>query len=207
MPTPTPFVLPPMAIQALKESCRTYHGIWRQTKLTAHHLEEAVAKALEYYGPYTGWIQWHPNSHNAKADICILAPDNPLQLSIKSGTAEARTQTIHLSGHRLSRAKEDMNTINRLLREMVSDVVVCFVHNEGHRCYECLYIDAEVFVYPQYATEWTAQMGAKQGKVAQYVYRSPAGLVSTIKPAMSWQIWWTIPRQLCRQGPRIDYGH
>jgi hypothetical protein len=206
METQELFVLPSVSIHALQDMCQTYHGIWRQTKLTADLLEEAIARALEYHEPYRGHVTWQARSHNTKADILLLAPV-PLELSVKSGTPlkGKNREMLEISGHRLTRAGGNMHIINQLLRALISDVVLCFVHHASRRQYECLYIDAAVFVYPLDAGGWEPKMGEKRGRISQYVFRSPGGLVSTIKPPMSWQIWWNIPRSLCRQGPFITY--
>jgi hypothetical protein len=204
---PPLFTLPAIAVRHLGDFCRTYHGIWRKTKLTAHHLEEALVNALSYYEPYEHHLVWKSNSHSAKADIQITAPTR-VGLSIKSGTSGKGKyrDMLSVSGHRLTRAQGDLNTISTYLRELIPDVMLCFVHNATLRHYECLYIDAAVFLYPTDARQWVPQMGEKRGKVSQYLFTSPGGLIVSVKPPLSWQVWWTIPRKLCRQGPCISYA-
>lgn len=197
------FELSPMSVNHLRDSFRAFHGHWYQTKLTADLLEEAVYNALGYDPLYAAGRIWTPRSHNPKADIRIETAHVTLGLSIKSG--KDLGQMLQVSGHRLSQARENLNRINTLLCQRVSDVVLCFVHHKELRHYACWYIDASVFRYPQTAQAWTPKVSNKNGTTSEWHYTSPAGLQCSLKPAMSWQIWWTIPTLLCRPGPLISY--
>jgi uncharacterized Fe-S cluster protein YjdI len=203
------FVIPPMAEKALRNTFRTFHGIWHENKISGPLLEEAVYRALDYDATLSGHLLWKSQSHNSKADIRIEPDALTLGLSIKSGQAGRgqRGNAIIVSGHRLQGAWGDYNRINKTLCDNVSDVTICFVHSFCTHTYECLYVDAEVFAYPDSGTGWTPRVGSKNGRISEVVYTSPGGLHCAIKHAMSCQIWWTIPRSLCRQGAIMAYGY
>lgn len=202
------FELPPVAVKFLRDACRTFHGIWHENKITGNMLEELVARSLDYDPVLNAHVRWKSHSHNPRADIYLETPERTLGISIKSGNAEKGRlrDMVTISGHRLGGAWGDINKINAMLRERVSDVVICFLHTPKQRCYESLYIDAPVFQYPTTADGWSAKVGNRNGRIAELVYVSEAGLRCSIKNRLSSQIWWTIPRTLCRQGPIIPYG-
>lgn len=205
------FELPSMAVQYLKQAIRTYHGIFQENKLTGNELEEALYNALGYDPLLHGHLRWNSGSHNSKADIWIdqgfFATEKIFTISVKSGTLKQKGSQVQISGHRLSAANSNMNTINLMLRDRISDIMICFVHHQKLHTYEVFYIDAPIFDYPQSGDAWKAFISPKKGVVTSYSYTSPRGMFCEITPSQSWQIWWRIPMDLCRQGPTISYSH
>jgi hypothetical protein len=201
------FTLSRMTERSLQERFQAFHGIFRKNKCTGSYVEEIAYRALTMDHELGERVAWSSGSHSAIADIRILAPSGDIGLSVKSGKpVKGHPDLIQIPGHRLSRAHGDLNLVNAILRKQVSDVVLCFLHNPLSEEYQIIYIDAPVFVYPTTSTGWHATIGHKNGRIAQYSWTSPHGLVAEIKPDLSWQIWWTIPLALCRIGSAIYYG-
>ena len=189
------FELSDIVTKTLKSKLQAYHGLFRHNKCEAKEIEELIATALDIDPEYAGAVEWKPGSHEPGSDIIIRKKT----FSIKSGVIKKGVLVV--SGNRLTRAKGDFNTINSLLKSYVSDYTICFVHDEETGTYQIIYIDASVFSYPNSAQSWVAKMGKKE--ISAYRWTPPSGLEVEIRPSMSWQVWWSIPTDLCRMGPLL----
>lgn len=191
------FEMSPITTTSLKTSLTVYHGLFRQNKCEAKEMEELVASALKIDPIYTDKVEWKSGSHEPGSDIII--PN--IKLSIKSGTI--KDETITISGNRLTKAKENFNIINSLLKSYVSDVMICFVYEKKDDTYQVIYVDSDVFIYPELASDWKNVMSKKSGNTTAWTWTPPNDMLVKITPSMSWQVWWHIPLKICRMGSLI----
>jgi hypothetical protein len=192
------FEMSQITIKALESKLIAYHGLFKQNKCEAKEMEELVSSALDSDPIYNGSVIWKSGSHDPGSDIMI----NNIKLSIKSGSI--KKDIITISGNRLTGAKGDFNVINSLLKSYTSDVMICFVYNKENSKYQVIYVDSNVFVYPDSVKSWIPIMGKKNGSISSYSYNSPVDMQVKIIPAMSWQAWWYIPLRVCRIGVDIS---
>ena len=191
--------------KTLQSKLETYHGIFHHNKCEGNEIEEIFHDALDMDPKYAGKLEWTPNSHNPGTDITFLG-NPPEDFSIKSGKFSSKKRNVlTVSGNRLTRAEGDLNDINALLKSYTSKCMICFVCDkaDGFK-YQIIYVDSDKFIYPDTAKAWTAEVSKKSGKISSYVWTAPNGMKMKLTPAMSWQIWWGIPTNLCRFGPLFD---
>ncbi|MBC6436822.1 MAG: hypothetical protein GDA52_01495 [Rhodobacteraceae bacterium] len=131
---------------------------------------------------------WKEAGHDGQADIRIRTNGKVWPVNVKSG--KIRRESLVLSGHRLGRFQGDFGAISDYLNTPVADIIA--VPHEAredatgrHHIYTTLYIPKEMLQGAD-ATRWE-----RQG--AQYIQTSDKSVLFSLRPAMSWQIWWTIP--------------
>lgn len=193
------FEMSEIVIKILEQKLIMYHGLFQQNKCEAKEMEELVASALDIDPVNAGFVDWKSGSHTPGSDIII---HNNNKLSIKSGTIEKNM--IVISGNRLTKAKENFNIINSLLKSYISDVMICFIYNQINGCYQIFYIDSNVFMYPDSAKSWKPIVSKKSGLISSWCYIVSNGMLIKITPAMSWQVWWYVPLNISRMGPNIS---
>ncbi|MXX50042.1 MAG: hypothetical protein F4Z39_03175 [Chloroflexi bacterium] len=111
-------------------------------------------------------------------------------LQIKSGKVAKRNRSLTLSGHRLGRFKGDLAAISRYLNDSPGQLLSVpyeKIDDEAGRkhVYQIVYVNSRV-------------MGALNGnawakKGAAWAQTNRFGVEFSLRPSMSWQIWWTIP--------------
>lgn len=224
------FELSVTATQDLKDSVRSYHGLFQESKCEATALEELTVKAFRVDERTRNGVQWIPGTHSSDSDIVLtLNPNNIVGLSVKSGVmktliqrpakrgkyrmvteeqislADRENGIIEVHGHRLTKHRGNFASIHQFLRDHVPTVMLTFVHSKEDRCYQIVYVDSSVFTYPHTKNDWTPMYDRTGTKVTYYVTTASNGLTLKIIPAKSWQIHWNFPARLCRFGEKLSF--
>lgn len=194
--------LTPKMEQALRQNLRKYHELIDGVRCSGWPLEELIYKAIQSDNITNHHATWKGAKHDDKADIRVKVNGTEHHLQIKSGTL-SKNGFLKLSGHRLTRFKGNLAAITEYLNNTEYDMLSVPYRkvddNRGrHHIYRIVYIN-RTHLFQLDPSGW-----AKSGKYWEQT--NSHGVLSTLKPSMSWQIWWNIPRQLLNKSDEFIIG-
>jgi hypothetical protein len=180
-------------LQALEKDLRKFHELFQGGRCQAWQLEELIAKAIRSDFNKSDKVVWKGNGHDIGCDI--LVNDN-IEIQIKSGAVDNKSLT--LSGHRLGRFKGDLQEITYFLNNNLYLLIAVPYYDKDcelgkSHIYQIFYLNTKILRLEDHK-KWTEKKGKKGG--VSYYATNNFGVVLSIHPAMSWQIWWNIPLNL-----------
>ena len=193
--------LTPRMIQNFEHSLRRFHDLFSGGRCDGWQLEELLVKAIQSDMQFQHSVFWQGGSHDDKADMRVRTNGEVHPLQIKSGRVQGkRDPKLVLSGHRLGRFNGNLSAIADYLNRGTANIIsvpysqVDDERGREHR-YTVSYMDAERLQGVN-ADAWI-----KSG--ASFTQTNPSGVVLSLMPSMSWQIWWRIPVHLIHETPPI----
>lgn len=183
-------------IQTLESLLKKYHDLFSGGRCSGWELEELVVKAIKSDTIANHHVKWREGGHDYKEDINITINGKSHSIQIKSGTTQSRNNSLVLSGNRLGRFNGKFDEITDFLNDKKDDIisipykVIDDEHGRTHK-YQLIYIDVHII------TGITEAGWQKKGQ--QYIQQTENGVSFSLRPSMSWQIWWTIPLHLLEQ--------
>lgn len=179
------YKLTDVMLQNLEKDLKKFHELFQGGRCQAWQLEELIAKAIRSDFSKSESVIWKGNGHDIGCDIVV---NNKHEIQIKSGTVNKNG--LVLSGHRLGRFKENFEEITKFLNQNTYLLVaVPYYEKECQlgksHIYQIFYIDGQILKIDDHK-KW-------QKNKSQYHYTNKYGVNLSIKPSMSWQIWWNIP--------------
>ena len=193
--------LTPRMIQNFDHSLRRFHDLFSGGRCDGWQLEELLVKAIQSDMQSQHSVFWQGGSHDDKADMRVRTNGEIHPLQIKSGRVQGkRDPKLVLSGHRLGRFNGNLSAIADYLNRGTANIIsVSYEQIDDERGrlhkYTVSYVDAERLQGVN-ADEWI-----KSG--ASFTQTNPSGVVLSLNPSMSWQIWWRIPVHLIHETPPI----
>ena len=193
--------LTPRMIQSFEHSLRRFHDLFSGGRCDGWQLEELLVKAIQSDMPSQHSVFWQGGSHDDKADMRVRTNGETHPLQIKSGRVQGkRDPKLVLSGHRLGRFSGDFAAITDYLNRRTANIIsVPYAQIDDERgrqhIYTVSYVDIE-HLQGVNAAAWT-----KSG--ASWTQTNPSGVVLSLNPSMSWQVWWRIPVGLIHETPPI----
>ena len=192
----SPYQLTPRMIQNLENLLRKYHELFSGGRCTGWELEELVVKAIKADSKANHHVKWKEGGHDFKEDINVKTNGTVHSLQIKSG--QIQKNCLVLSGNRLGRFNSDFGKITQFLnnkKDSIISVPYAVVDDENGRThiYKLVYIDIS-FITGIKKTKW-------EQKGTQYIQKTSKGVEFSLRPKMSWQIWWKIPLHLLKLRP------
>ena len=177
-------------LQALEKDLHKFHELFQGGRCQAWQLEELIAKAIRSDFNKSDKVVWKGNGHDIGCDIMI---NDDIEMQIKSGAIVGKY--LSLSGHRLGRFKGDLQKITDFLQEnSYLLVAVPYYTKDCERgkshIYQIFYLDKEMLKINDY-TKWQEIKGKKDA--VSYRAINDFGVELSIRPSMSWQIWWNVP--------------
>ena len=133
-------------------------------------------------------VLWKEGGHDDQADIVVRTEQEEHRIQIKSGKQTGGC--LNISGHRLGRFKGDLTAISQYLNNK-RDSIISVAHrtedDEDGRShiYELRYIGRDI-LRGLLAFGW-------ERKGQQFIQVNSKGVEFSLRPSMSWQIWWRIP--------------
>ncbi len=178
-------------LQRLKGDLTKYHDMFIGKRCSGWELEELIVAAIQSDTQAQHHVKWQEVGHDALADIIVRTNGTQHPIQIKSG--QIKTERLILSGHRLGRFNGDMQDITNYLNEPSANIIAVpyrQVNDEQGRqhLYRVCYADKEVL------TGLAPDRWEHRG--AQFIQTNPHGVEFSLRPSMSWQIWWAIPVSL-----------
>ncbi len=186
--------------QHLRQDLEQYHALF-SGRCSGWELEELIFRAIQSDNRAQHHAFWKEAGHDDAADIRVRTNGDVSLLQIKSGSIRAGHLT--LSGHRLGRFDGDFQRITQYLNNNSSEIISVPYRkvdddNGRHHHYRIVYANAEHLTGLR-SNRWE-QAGAAWEQTNQY------GVKFSLRPSMSWQIWWRIPEELLEIGPEIVIG-
>lgn len=186
-------------LQNLEKDLKKFHELFQGGRCQAWQLEELIAKAIRSDFARSEKVIWKGNGHDIGCDIMV---NDEVEMQIKSGTI--KNNVLTLSGHRLGRFKGDMREITDFLNQNAYLLVaVPYYTKECEKgkthIYQLFYIDNEILQIDNWQ-DWKEVEG-KTGSIS-YSNKNKHGVDASIRPSMSWQIWWNIPLSILDENDR-----
>ena len=178
-------------LQNFGHSLRRFHDLFSGGRCDGWQLEELLVKAIQSDMQSQHNVFWQGGSHDDKADMRVRTNGEIHPLQIKSGRVQGkRDPKLVLSGHRLGRFSGDFSAIADYLNRRTANIISVpygqIDDERGRRhIYTVSYVDIE-HLQGVSADAWT-----KSG--ASWTQTNPSGVVLSLNPSMSWQVWWRIP--------------
>lgn len=180
--------LTPRMEQYFHQSLEKYHKIFQGARCSAIELEELIFKAIQSDNTAGHHAFWKDGGHDDKSDIQVRVNGVVFPLQIKSG--KIGNEHLVLSGYRLGRFDGDLEKITEYLKNNESEyLTVPYKRIDDttgrHHVYQIIYVANE------YIRELDSSGWKEVGK--QWKQTNQKGVVFSLRPSMSWQIWWDIP--------------
>ncbi|MGI9439609.1 MAG: hypothetical protein ACR2OT_01390 [Parvibaculales bacterium] len=195
------YKLTPRMLQRFERDLRKYHDLLDGGRCSGWEQEELIVNAIKSDTVAQHQVYWREAGHDDKADITVKPNGRKHLIQIKSGK-EARTG-ISISGHRLGRFEGDFKAITEYLNNNSAHIISVRyrkVDDDAGRkhIYQLCYLDV------RYLTNIAHKKWKKQGTTHEQV--NDDGVVFSLRPKMSWQIWWKVPLELFEETPEIVIG-
>ena len=182
-------------LQRFKHDLSRYHDLFSGGRCQGWEQEELIVNAIKSDTVAHHHVIWTEGGHDSRADIRVKTNGETHTVQIKSGKVDRRRRLV-LSGYRMGTHKNDWNAITMYLKSKDANILsvayeqINDARGRQHR-YQVSYVDADLLKYIT-DSEWE-----KTG--AQYRQTSEHGIEFSVRPSMSWQIWWAIPLNLVVQ--------
>ena len=180
--------LSPRMLQSLGRFLGEYHKLFSGGRCSGWELEELIVKSIKSDTQANHHVKWREGGHDYKEDIQVKTNDKSYSLQIKSG--KITKDHLIISGNRLGRFQNNFSQITDFLNSKKDNIIsIPYKKIDDHRgrlhYYQIAYVDADLIKNLD-KDKWT-----KQGK--QFLQKNKKDVEFSIRPSMSWQIWWKIP--------------
>ena len=193
--------LTPRMIQNFRQDLERYHQLFSAGRCSGWELEELIFRSIQSDNIAQHHAFWREAGHDDEADIRVRINGDVHLLQIKSGRIRAGNLT--LSGFRLGRFAGDFHAITDYLNENNAEIISVPYrkiddHTGRRHIYRIVYADVEHLT--------GLDDGAWEQRGAAWVQTNGYGVEFSLRPSMSWQIWWKVPEELLVQLPEIEIG-
>lgn len=201
--------LTPRMQQALRQNLEKYHDLFDGGRCSGWELEELIYKSIQSDNTAGHHATWKEGGHDDQADVRVRVNGEIYPLQIKSGeikqikSGDERKPHLVLSGHRMTRFKGDFKAITEYLNEERADFLSIPYRKVDddtgrHHIYRIVYVEGM----------YLRQLNPDQWETVKSSWRqvNPYGVIFTVSPSMSWQVWWRIPLLLVHHSPEFVIG-
>ncbi|MFL1781047.1 hypothetical protein ABSA28_00763 [Candidatus Hepatincolaceae symbiont of Richtersius coronifer] len=189
-------------LQALEKDLRKFHELFQGGRCQAWQLEELIAKAIRSDFSKHEKVVWKGSGHDIGSDIIV---NDKFEIQIKSGEVKKvklygiKEDFLILSGHRLGRFKSNLEEMTNFLNKNTYFLMAVPYQEKENELgkshnYQILYIDTQILQIEDY-TKWKKPNES-------YYYINSKGVIFSISPSMSWQIWWRIPLRILMENDK-----
>lgn len=176
-------------LQHFQRDLLRYHDLFSGGRCQGWEQEELIVRAIKSDMSAHHHVIWKEAGHDTEADIVVRTNGDFYPIQIKSGKVDGGGRLV-LSGYRMGKYQNDWPAITEYLKSKQANLLsVTYEMIDGDKgrqhIYQVSYIDAEIL------REISADAWEKVGK--QYKQTNSEGVEFSVRPSMSWQIWWAIP--------------
>ena len=193
------YKLTPRMLQRLRQDISKYHELFTAGRCQGWEQEELIVNAIKSDTQAQHHVKWQESGHDDKEDIRVRTNGRWNTIQVKSG--QVKKENLVISGYRLGRFEGNLKNITAYLNENKVNII-SISHSKvddekgRHHCYHLRYLNAK-FLRRISEDAW--------GKVgAQYKQTNRYGVMFSLRPSMSWQIWWQIPLNLLEETEEFE---
>ncbi len=175
-------------IQRLERDLGKYHDLFAGGRCAAWELEELLVACIQSDMSAGQHVVWSEAGHDTEADIVVTVQSRSHSIQVKSG--QVKKDCLVLSGNRLGRFEGSMVKITEFLQSSSSNILAVPYkqindhHGRQHK-YQVTYVDKELL------TTLSSHAWKRSGQ--HFMQVNDQGVEFSIRPSMSWQVWWKIP--------------
>lgn len=192
-------------LQTLRKDLQAYHGMFQGDRCSGWEMEELLVRAIKSDTTAQHHVQWREGGHDPDADIMVRTNGTTYPIQVKSGKVKRirsmNCDVLELSGYRLTRFDGNFESITDFLNNLPAPIIAI----------PCKKIDnnyGRVFVYRVGYIAESVLTGIKKDKWVEYGSQwrqeTDKGILFSLVPRMSWQIWWKIPLQYVEFADEIE---
>lgn len=196
--------------QTLRQYLEKYHDLFDGGRCSGWELEELVFKSIQSDSTAGHHATWQEGGHDDDADIRVRVNGVVYPLQIKSGEIKqiksgvVKSPHLVLSGHRLGRFDGNFEDMTEYLNEERADFLAIPYRkvddDKGrHRIYQVVYVE-QSYLRQLKSTQWENISKSSWKQINMH------GVIFTLHPTMSWQVWWRIPLSLVKHSPEFVIG-
>lgn len=192
------YILTPRMLQRFRSDLVKFHELFTGDRCSGWQQEELIVNAIKSDTQAQHHVMWREAGHDDKEDIRVRTNGHSYAIQIKSGKVQGNN--LMISGHRLGRFNGDLHAITKYLNANSANIISVSYDkiddDEGrHHCYHLRYVDVKLL------TGISGNNWEKAG--TQYRQKNSAGVIFSLRPTMSWQIWWAIPISVTQETAEI----
>lgn len=213
------FELTASMMRHFRNSLRQYHNTFDHGRCKADELEELLVKAImsdavESKGGQKGTKQsigvtWTPGSHQLIDIVVVDEAGSAHEIQVKSGVLKPTKQMVEISGNRLGRYVDFTKAqqfdqpararITTFLQQNTLEMISVW-----HRKADTIWGDDHEYIvtYLDAAPLCDVNPDSWRRKGSQWLQTNSHGIEFSLRPTMSWQIWWLIPETLFTKSPQ-----
>ena len=194
----------------LQQNLKKYHELFDRGRCSRQKLEELVFKSIQSDSTAGHHATWQEGGHDDEADIRVRVNGTVHPLQIKSGeikqikSGDQKSPHLVLSGHRLGRFKGYFEDMTEYLNTDRADFLAIPYHKVDddtgrHHYYQIVYVD-QSYLRQLNPAGWENVSRSSWKQINSH------GVIFTLHPTMSWQVWWRIPLSLVNHSPEFVIG-
>ena len=191
----------PRMRQTFQRSLEKFHMLFQRDRVAGWQLEELIFRAIKSDTQANHYVQWIRGGRGDKSDIVVTESGRTHLIQIKSGQIQntrpalsksgtKRTPHLVLSSHRMGRFDGDLAAITQYLNDKRDDMLSVSGRTEddeqGRRFHYKIYYVAAARTQGLDPDGW-------QRNGSQFVQVNRFGVEVSLRPSMSWQVWFKVP--------------
>ena len=193
--------LTPRMLQRFRQDLAKYHELFTAGRCQGWEQEELIVNAIKSDTQAQHHVKWREAGHDDKADVRVRTNGEYHEIQVKSGQVKPVKELLVFSGHRLGRFDGDLEKITEYLNGNKANIIsVSYSKKDDdkgrHHIYCLRYVDIRIL------TGISQDKWEKAGK--QYQQTNSEGILFSLRPSMSWQIWWEIPLGLTEEAEEFE---
>ncbi len=196
--------------QTLRQNLKKYHDLFDGGRCSGWKLNELIFKSIQSDSTAGHHATWEEGGHDDQADIRVRVNGVVYPLQIKSGeikqikSGDEKLPHLVLSGHRLGRFEGNFKDMTEYLNEDRANFLSIPYRkvddDKGrHHIYQIVYVEGG-YLRQLNPFQW------EQLSKSTWKQINPHGVIFTLHPSMSWQVWWRIPLSLVNHSQEFIIG-
>ena len=183
------YKLTPRMLKGFERNLKKYHALFEGGRCEGIQQEELLVKGIKTCA--TAQVVWQGKGHDDNPDIVITSKNVTHPFRISSG--EEQKKGIKISGYRLGTHNGNFTSISRYINSRDANII-CITYRKVNdkaglkHIYRLCYLDVSKLKGIT-STGWAQPRSSR-------TQTNTHGVKFSVTPSMSWQLWWTVPKNL-----------